>query len=266
VQSYGDIMLNNKIIVICVIACFSVLGCASNGIAQSLESMEKQYKTRVSNTTLIHMNLETMFPDKKLRELASAAGKGDIRKIDEIVSSGIDVNARGNRNATALFWAIRNQNGFERLLQLGADPNVIFDDRGSVMHWLSRQNDCSMLKVALHHGGEPNLKARIFNHSPIFTTITAGKNTGPSECFEVLVQSGADINLADDKGLTPILFAAELARYDIALRLMELGADHTLKDIRGRSLMDISDGHKDAFRKGSTTEKNWSQLRSLLKG
>lgn len=254
-----------KLIALCIIACGLLMGCISDDAAQNLHALEKQYKTDVASTALIHMNIEAMFPDKKLRELARAAGKGDTRKIDEIVSSGLDVNARGNSNATVLFWAMRNKHGFERLLQLGADPNVIFDDRGTVIHWLSRQQDCAMLKIALQHGGDPNLKARLFNHSPIFTTITAGENSGTPECFDVLVINGADINLADDHGLTPILFAVELARYDIALELMKLGADHTVKDIRGRSLMDISDEHKDAFVAGSVTEKNWQLLRSLLK-
>lgn len=210
------------------------------------------------------MNLETMFPNENLRSLADAAGKGDIRKISEIVSSGLDVNARGSRSATALFWAMRNEKGFEKLLQLGADPNVIFDDGGTVMHWLARKKDCSMLQTALRYGGDPNLKARLFTHSPIFVTITAGKNVGVTECFNVLVDGGADLNLTDDKGMTPILWAAELARYDIALILLELGAVDSQKDIRGRSLLDISDGHKDAFRSGSVTEQNWQKLRDII--
>ncbi|MGR5286161.1 ankyrin repeat domain-containing protein [Vibrio maritimus] len=257
-------MLNSKQFALYVLTCSILFGCASNGEAQNMSIAEKKYKSDVSKTVLIHMNLETMFPNENLRSLADAAGRGDTRKISELVSSGLNVNARGNRNATALFWAMRNEKGFEKLLQLGADPNVVFDDGGTVMHWLARKNDCSMLQTALRYGGDPNLKAGLFNHSLIFVTITAGKNVGVTECFNVLVGSGADLNLTDNKGRTPILRAAELARYDIALTLLELGAVGSVKDIRGRGLLDISDGHKDAFRSGSVTEQNWQKLRDII--
>ena len=56
--------------------------------------------------------------------LAAFFGLDDI--VDELISAGKDVNATDDNNATAIFWALyEDQNGvLKRLLKLGADPNA----------------------------------------------------------------------------------------------------------------------------------------------
>ncbi|MBV1952262.1 MAG: hypothetical protein KUG64_08735, partial [Cycloclasticus sp.] len=132
---------------------------------EGMEASRKAAMKKISKTHLIYMDLKVMFPDPKLRALAKAAGKGKISKINSLVSDGVNVNARGNRNATVLFWALKKANleGYTRLLEMGADPNVVFDDGGSVMHWAPRMEASSekdqFLIRALQHGGDPNLRA-----------------------------------------------------------------------------------------------------------
>ncbi len=233
---------------ICLVA---ISGCSS---VNQLANSQQNYEDSISKTVLRHMDLETMFPDEKNRALAKAAGKGQVKKIDELVSLGVDVNARGTSNATVLFWAMKNKKGFEHLLKLGADPNVIFGDGGTVMHWLSRKKDCSMLIEALKYGGNPNLKAGMFYRAPLFEMITIGKNDGVSPCFTTLLNNGADINSVDGQGKSPLLSAADLARYDIVYKLLELGADYTLKDKFGRDINSIIESHKGVFRPDSLGE------------
>jgi len=48
--------------------------------------------------------------------------------------------------------------GFKALLKLGANPNVLFDDGGTVMHWAARMDSTEFLQAALEHGGDPNLR------------------------------------------------------------------------------------------------------------
>lgn len=230
----------------------------------SLENSEKKYNETVKKTILIHMDLETMFPDEQHRSLAKAAGKGNISKVDDLISLGVDVNARGNGNATALFWAMRSKKGFEHLLKLGADSNVIFDDGGTVLHWLARKNDCSMLITALKYGGNPNLKAGMFYHSPIFETITIGKNEGTSPCFNALLDYGVDINSVDGNGQSPLLSAADLTRYDIVYSLLKRGANYSIEDDFGRDINTFIESHEGQFISESDGEKFRMKSKELL--
>ena len=138
-------------------------------LGEMLEQMgdaEKAYKQRLPQINIFYMSVETMFPDPQVRALAVAAGDGDIEEIDRLVQQGVDVNARGKQSATPLFWALRtwNLNGFTRLLELGADPNLSFQPDGeipsseaTVMHLAMRPPITAFLKAALRHGGNPNL-------------------------------------------------------------------------------------------------------------
>jgi len=232
--------------------------------ATKMATAERQYQQSVSQKVLILMDLDTLFADQPLRQLAAAAGKGRISTIDKLIEQGVDVNAQGTRKATALFWSMRSEKGFNHLLAKGANPNVVFGDGGSVMHWLARKSDCRMLKTALAHGGNPNLRAGLFGGSPAFETITVGKNKGVPTCFELLLANGADIEFKDDKGSTLLFVAADLARFDIALYLLDEGANPKVSGARNRSLRSVHDSFYDAFNEGSITEQNWFKFKQRL--
>ena len=252
----------NRVIEIAILICFALAPYSIN--AGQLVNKQKKYDESLKSKLLIRMDLETMFSDEKLRNLAYAAGKGRISTINKLLESGLDVNTTGTRNATALFWAMRNEKGFNHLLKAGANPNVKFGDGGTVMHWLARKKDCTMLKTALAYGGDPNLKASLFNAPVAFETINPGKNKGVPECLTVLLNSGADIELTDDKGYTMMLWAADLARFDIALYLLEKGANLTSKNNQNKDLTSIVASFEDAFKKRSVTEKNWLSFKQKL--
>lgn len=185
------------------------------------------------------MSVKQMFPDPKVRALANAAAKGKLDKVDQLVSEGVDVNARGAKNATPLFWAMQNYQGFVHLLKLGADPNAVFDDGGAIMHWAVSAEDDRLLKAALENGGNPNLivstrtKNMLFpNETPLFAA------TGPRTKHQapVLLEAGANINAQLLSGTTPILRAAGKHQYDLVYLFLEEGADYLHMDNSGRDL------------------------------
>ena len=244
-----------------VIAAALVSSCST---ANQLNDSQQKYEQTLSKKVLIHMDIKTMFPSEKLRKLAIAAGKGKVSLVDELINEGVDVNSRGTGNATALFWSMRNSKGFNHLLTKGADPNVVFGDGGSVMHWAARKQDCDMLNSALKHGGNPNLRAGMFGGSPAFETITAGKNKGTPPCLEVLLSHNSYIEFRDDNAKTLLLLATDLARFDVALYLLEKGAEPRVKDIKGRSMRTLLNSYQGAFKQGSITEDNWIKLKEKL--
>ncbi len=214
-----------------------LLGCSvdSNGWSK-MESSENAFNLRQSENVLLYMSIETMFPDRNVRSLAYAAGRGKIKEIDRLVLQGIDVNSRGKNNATPLFWAMRDFNGFKRLLELGADPNVVFGDGGSVIHWAVLNEDGRFLKAVIEHGGDLNLAAGRFQKTPIFEVISLFGDIGSNPTLTTLLEAGADVNFVSSNGNTPTLAAASLGRFDIVYELLAYGADYTLTNDNGYDL------------------------------
>ncbi len=191
------------------------------------------------------------FQTKPQLELAIAAGKGQTNKIDALLKSGADVNARGNYGMTVLLWCFlqQNKNAFEFLLEHGADPNIQMEanapDLGevlglggtSVMDLAPRDKDTWYLDQVLKHGGNPNLVNPVSKRTPIYWVMLSIRQENLKN-MEMLIAAGAQVNFQDgQRGYTPLMFAAISDRYDMAYALLEAGADPTLKDIRGHTIV-----------------------------
>jgi ankyrin repeat protein len=172
------------------------------------------------------MSLDVMFSDPSVRLLAKAAGEGKIETIDRLVAEGVNVNSRGTQNVTPLYWALRDYNGFSHLLSLGADPNVVYGDGGTVMHWAAQKKDIRFLKTALQYGGNPNLVNQdASKQTPIFSALYMGVTH-----VDVLLDGGANIDAVDQQGCTPVIYAVNAGWYDLAYELLIRGADYRMPD------------------------------------
>src|SRR5439155_25844679 len=58
--------------------------------------------------------------------LAKAAGRGDVKEINRLISEGASVDTVGHHGITPLWWALwaKNYEGFAALLDKGANPNT----------------------------------------------------------------------------------------------------------------------------------------------
>lgn len=223
---------------------------------KGMESTEESFNKRQSNELVAYMSLETMFPDTQVRSLAEAAGEGKLNQIDRLVSQGVNVNSRGTKGATPLFWAMRNGSveGYQKLLELGADPDVVFADGGTVIHWSVQLEDNSFLRLALEHGGNPNLVAGQHGQTPLFKAIGSSGDRDVS-ALTMLLNYGADPDMKDDRGNTPAMIAAGVGRFDIVYVLLSKDADYSLKNDKGHTLLDRIASKRNAFIPGSTQER-----------
>lgn len=218
----------------CLSGCGSEMKKEMNDIIQGMDSAEKEFNKERRREAVAFMSLDTMFTDPQVRALASAAGRGNIRKVEQLVKEGVDVNARGTQGATPLSWAMRNYRGFKKLLELGADPNVVYADGNNIMISVVSLRDRRVLQAALEHGGNPDLAATGGNSTgdtPIFYAIITG-----IDMVDLLLEYGADINARNKFESTPVLSAAKRLNYEMVYYLLERGADYTLKDRNGYDL------------------------------
>jgi uncharacterized protein len=180
------------------------------------------------------------FDDPKVVELCRAIEANDIAKIDALVADGADVNAQGKGKMTPLLWAFPDNklDRFKRLLEHGANPNVVIDDdfntRGallpgdSVTHMACRTAFNGYFDAVFAHGGDPNLirNGVSTSRTPLFTVI-GGSARDRKKQVVTLIEKRANLNHQDGSGATPAMSAVtQGGQYDIALVLLNAGADH----------------------------------------
>jgi ankyrin repeat protein len=175
--------------------------------------------------------------------LCKAIEANDLKEIDRLVEAGADVKAKGKGNMTPLLWAFPDNNlpRFKRLLEHGADPNVIieseFNTRGemrpghSVTHMASKTRFAGYFEAVFENGGDVNLvetRKGVASETPIFKVIKWG-GVDKKERLQFLIDKGADLNYLSGSGATPPVQATSWGgQYDIALMLLKAGADHAI--------------------------------------
>ena len=160
------------------------------------------------------------FADPQARALAEAAARGNVRELERLVKAGADVNAKGSLGITPAWWAIRNRNkaGFEWLLAHGASPNSDVDSI-TIMELAAGYEDSEFLQIALRYKPDLNRAGPYTGHTPLSTAVVFSTRQN----VELLINAG--VNLDNDRGQSPLSFAAGQGAYDYVFLMLKAGAD-----------------------------------------
>jgi ankyrin repeat protein len=194
------------------------------------------------------------------RGLHAAAAKGDVATIERLVKAGASIAARDSHQRTPLHVAVfmRQPDAARALLKLGADANALEAQKYDIVTIASVANDVPMLKLALAGGGRASnitssyegtalIAAAHLGHDEVVRTLIAAKapldhvnnlgwtaliesivlgNGGKRHvaCLTALVKAGANVNLADRGGSTPLKLARGRGYSEMAKILEQAGA------------------------------------------
>lgn len=86
------------------------------------------------------------------------------------------------------------------------------------------EGDAGVLTVLLQRGARPDAGA---GETPALFAAAAANHT---ECIRVLLEAGADINVRNTKGSTPLMAAAFHGKLDALRQLLDAGADRHLRN------------------------------------
>ncbi|HMA57357.1 MAG TPA: ankyrin repeat domain-containing protein [Pseudolabrys sp.] len=194
------------------------------------------------------------------RGLHAAAAKGDIAEIEKLVKAGAAIDARDGHARTPLHVAafMRKPDAARALMRLGADANALEAQQYDIVTIAAVADDVPMLKAALAGGCKPTnitspyhgtalIAAAHLGHDEVERTLIAAKapldhvnnlgwtaviesivlgNGGKRhiETLNALVDAGADINLADRSGETPLTLARKRGFKEMVAILEKAGA------------------------------------------
>jgi hypothetical protein len=101
-----------------------------------------------------------------------------------------------------------------------------------MLHLAARAGNSKLTAWLIEHGAVVDVRSN--NFTDCVTPLMLATRKGHVEVMEVLLGAGlADIDLADRKGRTPLMYAAQFNQPDAALFLLRVGADKSLRDMSG---------------------------------
>ncbi len=182
--------------------------------------------------------------------LAAEVGDTDILKL--LLEAGADADSPNADGQTALLAVARTGNveAAQLLLDYGATVDAREQWGGqTALMWASARRHPRMIEFLISNGADINARSIDRDYQRHVTAEGRPKNMDSGgltpllyatrencmACVEVLLENGADIDLPDPDGVSPLLVAIMNANWDVARHLILAGADVNQWDIYGEA-------------------------------
>jgi len=175
--------------------------------------------------------------------LFAAARDGDAAAIRRLAAEGAKVDARDGRGRTPLHVAahLKRHDAMRALVAAGADPNALEADRYDAVTIAAVADDVGTLEVALALGNRAtNVTSRYDG-----TALIAAAHLGHDGVVRVLIRAGAPLDHVNNLGWTALIESIVLGnggpRHVATLKaLVDAGANPNLADRGGSTPLKLA--------------------------
>uniref|UniRef100_A0A3P8PQW6 SAM domain-containing protein n=1 Tax=Astatotilapia calliptera TaxID=8154 RepID=A0A3P8PQW6_ASTCA len=174
--------------------------------------------------------------------LKKAISNGDTDTVKQLLDNGVDVETRLGFEWTPLMCAVSvaNYDLAKLLLDRGASANFSKD------HWTVLMASCTAsasedkiarcVELLLSRNADPNMVDR-----SQMTCLMLAARDNYSKVINLLVSHGAEINIQERSGYTVLTV---YGREEAVLKLLQLGANKTIRTKTGKSPADLAESFK----------------------
>jgi len=182
--------------------------------------------------------------------LHAAAARGDVGDIEARIAAGENKEAVDARRRTPLHVAVyqKRHDAARALMRLGADPNRLDIDRYDIITIAAVANDVAALRIALDGGGNPKAVTSVYDG----TALIAAAHLGHAEIVRTLIAAGAPLDHVNNLKWTALIESIVLGdggrNHTETLRaLVEAGANVNIPDCNGATPLALarSRGYRD---------------------
>ncbi len=168
--------------------------------------------------------------------LHEAAAKGDVAGIEKLIKEGEKPNIQDSKSRTPLHVAayMKQPAAVKALLALGANPNALEIERYDIVTIAAVANDLEILKIAIEGGASARNITSRYNG----TALIAAAHLGHAGVVKMLIAAKAPLNHVNNLGWTALMESIVLgnggAHHTATLKaLVEAGADVNIPDRQG---------------------------------
>jgi uncharacterized protein len=184
--------------------------------------------------------------------LTEAVKLGDADLTRMLLKAHADSNSPNPDGQTALMLAssLGTQKVAELLIAQGANVNAVENFRGqTALMWAAAENHPDVVELLLAHGADVKRRAKAddwprqmtsepraqFRPTGGLTALLYATRSGCDRCAVAIVKAGADVNQPNPDGITPLINAIDARSFDIAMFLLDKGANPGVWDMYGRT-------------------------------
>ena len=209
-------------------------GFFGSGIYQTPLSVAKSYGYKNKVKLLEDAMAATKEQHKKDEKLIKAVKAGKVEQVRKLLNEGANPNAYGDKEAhsgtpwggqTALVYA-KNLEIAQMLLDAGADVNAMDQNGWTPLMWAYTPKELEKVKWLIKHGANVN-HILASGHTPLTLAIHSDYYW---ERVEALLNAGADVNLRDQKGYGPLVYAKLNENKKVEEELLKRHATLTKKE------------------------------------
>lgn len=208
-----------------------------------------------------------------------ACQRGSLDDLDELVQAGLSASSVDQDGCSLLHWAAINNRVpiIERLLSLGADPNILGGVlKSSPLHWGARVGNVPSCALLIKAGASCHVRdtqgytpihlavqgqhsqlvaymlekfdgaADLTDNSGMTPTMWAAYRSFTLFPLRLLIRKGADIDVKEDlQGNTALHLAAQERNYTAVSELINAGADVTIRNQQQETPLDIAKNNRN---------------------
>jgi ankyrin repeat protein len=186
----------------------------------------------------------TAYEKAEYAGLLAAAARGDVVQIRALVAAGTVVDAKDRHGRTPLHVAAfgAKHDAMRALVAAGANPNALDGDRYDIVTIAAVANDLPTLNVALQLGCRAtNITSRYRG-----TALIAAAHLGHAEVVRTLIRAGAPLDHVNNLGWTAIIETIVLGggdprHADTLKSLIQAGADVNIPDRQGQTPLALAE-------------------------
>ena len=184
--------------------------------------------------------------------LAEAARVAHVNLVRMLLDAGADANRANDDGETPVMLAARTGavKIAELLVEHGANVNASerFREQTALM-WAAAESHPDMVAFLISKGATVNVRAKAndwpnqitseprvqYRPTGGLTPLLYAARGGCQGCVEALLKGGADIDLPNPDGMTPLMMAIDNSHYEVARYLLDHGANPHTWDWWGRT-------------------------------
>ena len=216
----------------------------SEAVRTLLEAVKERNTQQVRLLLALNEGIQVATGHNKKNALCVAAQEGHADIMDILLTDAVhpDVSDLSDtmwrRKAIHHAAARGHVRVVEKLVESGADINIVDDDSRTPLLWAATNGWVSVAEYLINHGAAINLAQR-----EGFTPLHAATYLGHLPMCQFLLSRGADINSADRDGWTPLHAAVCYGHPQIVRLYLQSGADVNKKTRDEETALHIATDH-----------------------